>query len=66
VGEERHPHELTAVVPEGAEDTKTAHFEVTSKSLIAALKMAGQGVDATIAIEIGEKPFTAKFEHGSH
>ena len=66
VGKEQHPHELTAVESEGSDGTKTARFEVTSKSLISALKMAGQGVDATIAIEIDGKPFTAKFEHGSH
>jgi hypothetical protein len=63
IGDDTKSCELVAV---GAESGRTARFEATDKSLIEALKLAGQGVTAQLSVEIDGQPFVAEFEHDAH
>ena len=64
IGDTSSRHLLAAVEP--SEDGQTAQFELSNKSLIEALKLAGQGADAIIRVEIGGKPYTGRFERDDH
>ena len=64
IGDDSSQHLLAAVDP--AEETGTARFELIDKSLIEALKIAGQGAKAEITIEIQGTPYTGHFERDAH
>ena len=64
IGGNSSQHLLAAVDP--AEETGTARFELSDKSLIEALKIAGQGAEAEITVEIQGTPYTGHFEHDAH
>jgi hypothetical protein len=65
IGDKVDKYELQAV---GRSDTstKSAQFEITDKPLVEALKTAGQGVDATLIVDIEGKAFQGKIEHHEH
>lgn len=65
VGDRSDTYELAAVDRQG-ETPKTAKFEIVDKGLIEGLKLAGDGVQASIIIDINGQPFTAQFEKHSH
>jgi len=58
-------YKLTAVSPTG-EPPVASQFELKDPALIQNLKMAGQGVEATVSLQIGDKLYTGKFEHHEH
>ncbi len=63
IGDETKRYEL---MPVDAESGSTARFETTDKALIEALKLAGQGVEAKLFIDIGGQSFVADFKHEPH
>jgi hypothetical protein len=65
IGDKVDKYELQAV---GRSETNTtsAQFEITDKPLIEALKTAGQGVDATLHVDVNGKSFQGKIEHHEH
>jgi hypothetical protein len=68
VGDRSDTYDLHAVDRQG-ETPKSAKFEIVDKALIEALKLAGDGVEASIKIDVNGEPFTAKFtkhEHHGH
>lgn len=65
VGERTDKFELTAVDRQG-EVPKSAKFELVDKSLIEALKLAGDGVEATLSVDVNGEPFTVPFTKHEH
>lgn len=65
IGDKVEKYELPAV---GRTDANTtgAQFEIIDKPLVEALKTAGQGVEATLLVEIEGKAFQGKIEHHDH
>ena len=48
-------------------DMPTAfQFETVDKSLLGGLEAAGEGVEASLSVDINGKPFVGKIEHHSH
>jgi len=64
IGDTDSQHLLAAVNP--SKDGQTAQFELSNKSLIEALKLAGQGAEATVRLEIDGKPYAGQFEYEDH
>ncbi len=66
IGERTDKYDLVAVDRQG-ETPKSAKFEIVDKALVAALKMVGDGVEASITVDVNGQPFTAKFtKHEDH
>ena len=64
IGETSSRHALAAV--SASEDGRTAQFELSNKSLIEALKLAGQGAEAIVSVDIDGTPYRGRFEHEDH
>lgn len=64
IGDKTADAELDAV--DAGDDGKTAKFQTTSKPLIEVLKMAGQGVDAEVLVEIDGQSLRGSFAHEPH
>jgi hypothetical protein len=65
IGDKADKYELLAIGRTDAEP-KAAQFEITDKPLVEALKSAGQGVEASLSVDIEGKAFQGKFEHHEH
>jgi hypothetical protein len=64
IGDSSNQHQLNTV--DASAGGAAVRFELTDKSLIEALKMAGQGTDAKITVEIEGQAYTGNFEAHSH
>ena len=66
VGDQRNSYQLKAVRSSDRTATPEAsRFELVSPSLLVGLKM-GEGVDATLTVNIGEKTYAGPIEHQAH
>ena len=65
VGERADQFELVAVDRQG-ETPQTAKFEIVDKSLIEALKMVGDGVEANLTLDVNGESFTVPFAKHEH
>jgi hypothetical protein len=65
LGERTDTFDLVAVDRQG-DPPRSARFEIVDKSLIEALKLVGDGVEASIAVDVNGQPFTAKFSKHEH
>lgn len=66
IGTRSDKYELTAVDRQG-EVPKSAKFEIVDKALVTALKAVGDGVEASLSVDINGKPFTVPFvKHEDH
>ena len=66
LGTRTDKYELTAVDRKG-DMPKSAKFEIEDKGLIEGLKLAGNGVEASLSVDVNGEPFTAKFtKHHDH
>jgi hypothetical protein len=66
IGDRTDKYELLAVDRQG-EAPKSARFEIVDKALLAALQLVGQGVEASLTVDVNGQPFTVKFpKHEDH
>ena len=63
IGESAASFEL---LPVGAAGEPTAQFAITDKSLIEALKLAGEGVTVRTEVDIDGRTYEAEFAHEEH
>jgi hypothetical protein len=66
VGQRRDSYQLMAVSADSDNDEAMAsRFELVSPNLLVGLKM-GEGVQATLTVDTGDKTLTGKIEHQPH
>lgn len=65
VGESRKTYQLKAIGANDEDDSTASRFETVDQGLLVALKV-GEGVHATIGVEIDEKLYTGQLEHQEH
>lgn len=66
IGTRSDKYELAAVDRQG-DTPKSAKFEIVDKTLVTALKAVGDGVEASLSVEINGKPFKVAFtKHEDH
>lgn len=67
VGENGKEYKLAAVNPSEDFVPKASQFELEDKGLIVVLQAAGhEGTEATLKVQINDKPYSAKIEHWGH
>jgi len=65
IGDKTDKYELVAVDRQG-DMPKTAKFEIVDKPLIEALQAVGDGVEASIAVDVNGESFVGKFTKHDH
>jgi hypothetical protein len=66
VGETETPFKLAALDRSEGDEPKTAKFEIVDKGLAGVLGSLGDGVKATLKLDINGKPYEANIEKVDH